>query len=112
MSTLASCTAAGVAESYFEVTLTDSVSGFEILVEPNFKLEGDFVNFWVYYPLDNNLSKHVLEVEGYAWGESADWDSWVLLDKVEEESEEESDESEESLSPSDEEPLPSMVQVP
>ena len=49
---------------------------------PRFKLDGDFVNFWVYYQLDNNCSKHVLETDMYAWGPEAEADSWVLLTEV------------------------------
>jgi len=46
------------------------------------KIDGDHVNFYVYYAMDDNLSKHVLELEGYAWGPDADVDSWVLLSKL------------------------------
>ena len=36
----------------------------------------------VYYEVDGNLSKHVLELETYASGADAETDSWVLLSKV------------------------------
>ena len=45
-------------------------------------IAGDQVNFHVYYPLDDNLSRHVLEMHHYAWGEKAGVDSWVLLRPV------------------------------
>ena len=45
-------------------------------------IAGDQVNFHVYYPLDDNLSRHVLEMHHYAWGEEAGVDSWVLLRPV------------------------------
>lgn len=32
--------------------------------------------------MDNNLSKHVLELDDYAFGDSAPSSSWVLLNKV------------------------------
>ena len=37
----------------------------------------------VYYALDNNLSKHVLETANYRFGEDAPEDSWVLLEPIE-----------------------------
>jgi hypothetical protein len=63
--------------------------------EKRFKLGSDYVNFWVYYALDENLSKHVLELDGYAWGPEAEADSWVLLSKTDEEAEEEVEDVEE-----------------
>ena len=51
--------------------------------DDRFQLDGDHVNFWVYYSLDDNLSKHVLEVEDYAHGPDAPDGSWVLLSPIE-----------------------------
>ena len=47
-----------------------------------FKVDGDFVNFWVYYEVDKNLSRHVLLLEDYAHGADAPENAWVLLDKM------------------------------
>jgi len=47
--------------------------------EKRFRIDGDFVNFWVHYPIDDNLSRHNLELNDYAFGPEADLDSWVLL---------------------------------
>jgi len=47
--------------------------------EKRFRIDGDFVNFWVHYPIDNNLSRHNLELTDYAFGPEAEMDSWVLL---------------------------------
>ena len=49
---------------------------------PKIRLGGVTVNFWVYYPLDENLSRHVLDVDSYQWGAGAEWDSFVLLSKA------------------------------
>ena len=46
---------------------------------PRIRLGNDIVNFWVYYALDNNMSRHVLDLDGYQWGAEAEDDSWVLL---------------------------------
>jgi hypothetical protein len=43
------------------------------------EMDGDTVNFKVYYPIDQNLSSHVLEEVDYAWGPEAAISSWVLL---------------------------------
>ena len=51
--------------------------------DERFMLGDDHINFWVYYELDNNLSKHVLEVENYGFGPDAAEDSWVLLSAIE-----------------------------
>ena len=45
-----------------------------------FKVDGDFVNFWVYYEVDKNLSRHVLLLEDYAHGADAPENAWVLLE--------------------------------
>lgn len=47
-----------------------------------FKVDGEFVNFLVYYEADKNLSSHVLKTDGYAWGADAAPGSWVLLTKA------------------------------
>ena len=44
--------------------------------------EEDRVNFWVHYAIDDNTSKHNLEMQFYGGGPEADYDSWVLLDKL------------------------------
>lgn len=36
----------------------------------------------MYYEVDNNMSRHVLEMEGYSWGDDAEEDSWVLLNRI------------------------------
>ena len=41
-------------------------------------IDGDMVNFEVYYELDNDLSRHVLEMEKYLPDGPAN--SWVLLE--------------------------------
>jgi len=46
------------------------------------KIGKDHVNFWVHYAVDSNTSKHNLELENYAADGDAEFDSWILLDKV------------------------------
>ena len=46
------------------------------------KIGKDHVNFWVHYAVDSNTSKHNLELDNYAADGEAEFDSWVLLDKV------------------------------
>ena len=42
-----------------------------------FKMEGEVVNFFVHYELDDNTSRHVLKLDKYGGDEV---DSWVLLE--------------------------------
>ena len=44
-----------------------------------FKMNGQVVNFYVHYEIDDDTSRHVLALETYG-GE--DEDSWVLLEEV------------------------------
>ena len=46
-----------------------------------FKIDGEVVNFYVHYEIDDDTSRHVLKLEAYG-GESTN--SWVLLEAVEE----------------------------
>ena len=43
-------------------------------------MDGDMVNFFVHYEIDDDTSHHVLKLEAYG-GESTN--SWVLLEAVE-----------------------------
>ena len=45
-----------------------------------FKMEGEVVNFFVHYEIDDNTSRHVLKLDGYG---GDDVDSWVLLEALE-----------------------------
>ena len=44
-----------------------------------FKMEGEVVNFFVHYEIDDNTSRHVLKLDTYG-GNSVD--SWVLLEAL------------------------------
>ena len=46
------------------------------------KIGKDFVNFWVHYEIDDNTSKHNLELNMYGGGVDEAEDHWVLLDKL------------------------------
>ena len=42
------------------------------------KLDGEVVNFYVHYEIDDDTSKHILMLEAYGGNDSG---SWVLLEK-------------------------------
>ena len=44
-----------------------------------FKMEGEVVNFFVHYEIDDNTSRHGLKLDKYS-GDNVD--SWVLLEAV------------------------------
>ena len=46
---------------------------------PPLKIDGDVVNFWVYYEIDDDTSKHVLTLDTYG-GDGVG--SWVLLEEL------------------------------
>ena len=46
------------------------------------KIGKDFVNFLVHYAIDNNTSKHNLEIKFYKYGPKAPTDSWVMLERI------------------------------
>ena len=54
------------------VGVIDSANG-----DKRFKMDGEVVNFWVHYEIDDDLSRHVLTLETYG-GE--DVNAWVLLE--------------------------------
>ena len=51
----------------------------EANVDRRFKMEGEVVNFFVHYEIDDNTSRHVLKLATYGGDEV---DSWVLLEAV------------------------------
>ena len=44
-----------------------------------FKMEGEVINFFVHYEIDDNTSRHVLKLDNYG-GDGVD--SWVLLEAL------------------------------
>ena len=44
-----------------------------------FKMDGEVVNFYVHYEIDDDTSRHVLKLAAYG-GEGVD--AWVLLEEV------------------------------
>lgn len=51
----------------------------EANTDRRFKMEGEVVNFFVHYEIDDNKSRHVLKLDAYG-GEVVD--SWVLLEAL------------------------------
>ena len=56
-----------------------SQSTTEANTDRRFKMEGEVVNFFVHYEIDDNKSRHVLKLDAYG-GEVVD--SWVLLEAL------------------------------
>ena len=48
--------------------------------DKRFKVDGEVVNFYIHYEIDDNKSKHVLTLAKYG-GDGTD--SWVLLEALE-----------------------------
>ena len=44
-----------------------------------FKMEGEVINFFVHYEIDDNTSRHVLKLDKYGCD---DVDAWVLLEAL------------------------------
>ena len=44
-----------------------------------FKIEGEVVNFFIHYEVDDNTSRHVLKFQKYGGGDEG---SWVLLEAL------------------------------
>ena len=52
--------------------------------DKRYKVDGEVVNFWVHYEIDDNTSRHVLTLDAYG-GDAVD--SWVLLKETARETE-------------------------
>ena len=51
----------------------------EVNGDRRFKMDGEVVNFYVHYEIDDDTSRHVLKLATYG-GEGVD--AWVLLEEV------------------------------
>jgi hypothetical protein len=49
------------------------------------KMNGDVINFLVYYEIDNNISQHVLTLEKYGGEDVGAWVLLAALDQVHQE---------------------------